>query len=185
MSKRAPTQEAFDRLLCWLDPDREKAGARYEKIRLRLIRIFACRGCCDSEDLADQTINVVSAKSEWLIENYEGEPELYFYAVAKKIFLEHLKRQAVADSAPPAPDTTPIELQSSCLDQCLQQELTDKERDLVLRYFHGEGQERIRLRKELAQKLGISLNALRIKMCHLIARLRPCMNDCLRQSPDA
>jgi len=32
------TQEAFDRLLGWLDPDRESAGEKYEAIRLRLIK---------------------------------------------------------------------------------------------------------------------------------------------------
>ena len=51
------TQESFDALLNWLDPRREEAGQKYEDIRLRLIKIFTCRGCLEPEDLADETIN--------------------------------------------------------------------------------------------------------------------------------
>jgi hypothetical protein len=38
------TQELFDPLLDWLDPDRERAGHKYETIRLKLIKIFTSRG---------------------------------------------------------------------------------------------------------------------------------------------
>jgi len=181
MNKGEPTPQAFDRLLRWLDPDRDKAGARYEKIRHRLIRIFACKGCHDAEDLADHALDVVLAKTDWLIDNYDGNPELYFYAVAKKIFLEQLKKKP-PPTPPPPPDKTEIERHFTCLEQCLQRELTRPEQDLVLRYFENERQERIRLRKQLADELGISLNALRIRICHLLARLRPCIQKCLRQS---
>ncbi|HEY7785163.1 MAG TPA: hypothetical protein VIB00_10575, partial [Pyrinomonadaceae bacterium] len=54
------TQESFDALLHWLDPQRDRAGLRYEEIRRSLIKIFACRGCAEPEDLADETINRVS-----------------------------------------------------------------------------------------------------------------------------
>jgi len=46
-------QEQFDRLLCWLDSDWEKAGAEYERIRKGLIKIFVSRGSRIPEDLAD------------------------------------------------------------------------------------------------------------------------------------
>ena len=48
------SQESFDKLLAWLDPNREKAGIKYEQIRYRLIKIFAGRGSADAEDLADR-----------------------------------------------------------------------------------------------------------------------------------
>ena len=44
------TQDAFDKFLAWLDSDRDRAGARYEDIRRKLIRIFTCRGCQAGED---------------------------------------------------------------------------------------------------------------------------------------
>ena len=43
------TQEAFDALLAWLDPEREAAGRKYEEIRLRLIKLFTCRGCSEPD----------------------------------------------------------------------------------------------------------------------------------------
>lgn len=185
MTKGELTKEAFDKLLRWLDSDCDKAAAKYETIRCRLIRIFASRGCFDAEDLADQTINVILVKIDWLGENYEGEPALYFYAVAKKIFLEHLKKKPLPPLPSPAPDTAEIELQSRCLQRCLQQELTQAEQSLVLKYHESDGRERIRQRKELAKQFGISLNALRIRLFHLLARLRPCVSNCVQQSLDA
>ena len=56
------TQEAFDGLLAWLDPDRDRAAHKYETVRTRLIKIFSCRGCGVADDLADETINRVTAK---------------------------------------------------------------------------------------------------------------------------
>lgn len=182
MPQGGPSKEAFDKLLRWLNPDRDKAGEKYEQIRFRLVRIFAARGCFDAEDLADQTINVILAKMDWLSENYEGEPGLYFYAVAKKIFMEQLKKKAPRPLPLFNTDTTEVELQSRCLEQCLRQKLTPAEQDLVLKYHEGDGHERIQLRKELAKQLGITLNALRIRVFHLIGRLRPCVTNCVRQS---
>jgi len=173
------TPEAFDKLLRWLNPDREKAGEKYEKIRLRLIGIFSCRGCYNSEDLADETINVVVTKIDWLLENYQGDPALYFYGVSKKIYLVYLKTKP-APEPPPPPDKSEVEQECGCLDRCVEQELTESERQLVFRYHEKEKGEKIRLRKQIATELGISLNALRIRVYHLHSRLRPCIEQCLR-----
>lgn len=180
MNKGGPTQENFEKLLRWLDPDRDKAGERYEKIRLRLIRIFACRGCCESEDLADETVNVVLSKMDWLLENYVGDPALYFYGVAKKIHPP--KPKPLPD--PPAPDPDPAQLEQVCgyLDDCLDT-LPSADRDVILRYHQGDKQEKIQNRKKLAEELKISRNALRIKVCHLHARLKQCVERRLQQPP--
>ncbi len=96
------TQEAFDALLAWLDPDREAAALKYETVRLRLIKIFACRGCSEAEDLADETINRVTSKLPEIQASYTGEPARYFYGVANKIHLEYTRRKPV----PPLPVAT-------------------------------------------------------------------------------
>ena len=173
------TPDAFEKLLRWLDPDREKAGEKYERIRLRLISIFSGRGCYYAEDLADQTFNVVVSKIDWLLESYQGDPALYFYGVSKKLYLENLKTRVLPE-LPPLPDRSEIELQCGCLDRCVEQELTQAERDLIFRYHEKERGEKIRIRKQIARELGISLNALRIRVYHLHSRLRPCIEDCLR-----
>ena len=183
MIKGVPTQDNFEKLLRWLDPDRNKAGDKYEKIRLRLIRIFACRGCCEAEDLADESINVVASKSDWLTENYVGDPALYFYAVAKKIHLGYLKKKSRPDPppSPPSPEPTEIDQVCSYLDDCLD-ELPSLDRDLILRYHQGEKQEKIKNRKKLAEEMQISRNALRIKVCHLHSRLKDCVERRLRKT---
>lgn len=179
MSKEFPSKEAFEKLLRWLNSDRDKAGEKYERIRLRLIRIFAVRGCCEVEDLADETINVVAARIDWLLENYNGDPTLYFYGVARKIYLEQLKKKP-PPAPPPAPDRTEIEQHCSCLERCLKRELTPLERRMALRYYEKSKTEKIVSRKQLASELGISMNALRIKMHYIVGRLRPCVEQCLR-----
>ena len=182
MNKREPpSKEAFDKLLAWLHPDRDQAAEKYQRVYLRLVRIFAAKGCVDSEDLADQTVNVVASKIDSLIGNYVGDPAVYFYGVAKKIQLEQLKKR-LPPSLPPIPDNTELERRCACLEKCLETKVTPEERDLVLRYHEGEGRGRIERRKRMAEELGISLNALRIRIHHIQADLRPCVEECLRES---
>ena len=181
MTRGGPTQDSFDKLLRWLDPDRDKAGEIYAKIQLRLIKIFSARGCREPEDLADKTINVVMSKIDWLMANYVGDPALYFYAVAKKIHLESIKIKPPPVPPPPDPDPPDIEEKCKHLDQCLE-ELSQADRVLALKYQEGEKQEKINNRKMLAQELKISRNALRIKVCHIHTRLRECI-DKLKQPP--
>lgn len=181
MKKREPpTQEAFDKLLSWLDPDRDRAAEKYQRIYLRLVRIFAAKGCVDEGDLADQTVNVVARKIDWLIENFEGDPTLYFFGVANKIFLE--QRPTRPPPVPPLPpDNTETERRCHCLEKCLETDASPDERKIVVRYHEGQGQARIEDRKRMAAELGITANALRIRICHIQARLRPCIEACLRQ----
>src|SRR5262245_10094206 len=85
------SQESFDALLNWLDPDRERAGHRYEEIRQRLIKIFTGRGCHEPDQLADETINRVTTRLNDIKEEFTGEPARYFYAVANRVHMEYLR----------------------------------------------------------------------------------------------
>ena len=179
MKKREPpNKEAFDKLLRWLDPDLDKAAKRYQALHLRIIRIFASKGCYDPEELADQSFNVAALKIDWLLKNYVGDPALYIFGIAKKIFLEP-KPKPIPDP-PPSPDPVELERRSNCLDQCLDQLTTFDERRFLIRYHANDKQERIWTRRQLAEELGLSMNALRIRVCHIHARLRPCIQECLR-----
>lgn len=181
MNTEGPTQEEFEKLLRWLDPDRDKAGEKYQKIRNRLIGVFSGRGCCDPDDLADKSINVVTTKIDWLLGNYVGEPALYFYGVAKKIYLESIKPKPPPKVDPPDPPPQEVEELATHLDECLEA-LPQPDRDLVLRYHQFEKQEKIQNRKSLAEKLRLSRNALRIKVCHLHSKLKKCIELRLRES---
>jgi len=176
----APTQEAFDSLLNWLDPDRELAGQKYETIRLRLIKIFACRGCHEAEELADESINRVTAKVEELATTYEGDPLLYFYGVASRVYLEYVRKNRLQSQIPPPPELpeTTDDDAYECFDECMGQ-LPKKTSQLLLRYYQDEKHAKIENRKRLAQELGLGINALRIRAHRMRVQLQKCVESCL------
>ncbi|MDQ1637973.1 MAG: hypothetical protein QOF62_1312 [Pyrinomonadaceae bacterium] len=173
------TQESFDQLLGWLDPDREISGRKYEGIRTRLIKLFACRGCAESEDLADECINRVAKKLPQIVNTYEGDPALYFYGVARHIHQEYLRRPAPAPEPIPQTDEE-SEHEYECLNKCLE-ELPPDSRNLVLQYYHEEKKAKIDHRKEMALRLGIAVNALRIRAYRIRATLQGCVHACLER----
>ncbi len=54
-----------------------------------------------------------------------------------------------------------------------------RSRDLVLQYYREEKREKIEHRKRLASRLGIGLNALRIRACRIRETLYQCVQTCL------
>lgn len=174
------TEEDFNKLLSWLDADREAAGQNYSLIQLRLVRFFATRGCVDAEDLADRCINTTIRKIDELTE-YVGDRSLYFLGVAKYVLLE--KRR---EDLRPIPEPAPLDIPDPDLDYCLERcltELPDDDHILVLDYEEGEKQLRIQKRRQIAEALGITLNALRIKICRLHQQLEACIEKCLENLP--
>ena len=175
------TRESFEALLAWLDPNREVAGQKYEDIRTRLIKIFACRGCYEPEDLADETINRVTNKLEEIEATFIGERARYFYGVANKVHLEYLRKKPV----PPLPAVTntseEAERRYRCLDLCASK-LTPENRELVFQYYQEEKRAKIEHRKHLADRLGIAVNALRIRAHRIRKSLQDCVRECLEEA---
>lgn len=176
------TQESFDVLLRWLDPNREAAGQKYEKIRARLIRIFAGRGCFEAEELTDATIDRVTQKLPQFADGYIGEPALYFYGVADKIYLEWLRKQKKIKQLPLLEvnsfDETEFEDEYECLKSCLETLAADQQQ-LIVEYYRKDKSAKIESRKQLAEDLGLSANALQIKASRLRALLRKCVQKCV------
>lgn len=180
----ALTQTAFDSLLSWLDADRDQAGKKYESIRLRLIKIFSCRGRIDAEDLADETINRVTLKAAEIAKEYVGDPALYFYGVAQKVFLEAVRKHPPVVLPPPVAKPDDIEQEYECLDRCILQ-LTPDNRELVIEYYQNDKRAKIEHRKELAEKLGLAQNALRIRAYRIRSTLQQCLLSCLEHRSPA
>jgi hypothetical protein len=128
--------------------------------------------------MVDESFNVAALQIDRLLETYEGDPALYIHGIAKKVFLE--SRPRPIPDPPPGPDPIELERRSTCLDGCLDRHTTSEEKRLVLRYHAKEKQERIRIRRQLAEELGCTINALRIRVFHIHARLRPCIQECLQ-----
>ncbi|HEU4770317.1 MAG TPA: hypothetical protein VFS77_23325 [Pyrinomonadaceae bacterium] len=176
------SQGVFDKLLSWLDDDRDEAGMKYETIRRRLIKIFTCRGCSEPEDLADETINRVTQKISDIAPEYEGDPALYFYGVARYVHHEYVRAQNRVPVQPVPVDVSDDddERMYECLDQCVEH-LPETSRELVLRYYDADKRVKIENRGKLAEELGIAANALRIRAHRIRLLLRKCVQDCMEQ----
>jgi len=186
--ERDPTLEEFEKLLAWLDSDREAAGGKYETNRSRLIRVFVSRGCVEAETLADEVMNRVAVRIDKVVKTYQGDPAKCFQGFAENVYHEHHRDQRPRSEVdPPEPPVSPDdeserekrELEDRCLTRCLG-ELPSAERDLFWRYFQEEKRIKIKARKTLAKELRLTANALRIKAYRIRRRLRKSMEDCLK-----
>ena len=175
------SQEAFDSLLAWLDPDREQAAVKYEDIRKRLILIFTGRACAEAEDLADETINRVISKLDELGKSFEGDRGRYFFGVANKVYLEYRRRKSPQPPHFPPVDSDQIELEFRCLERCIET-LSEAQRYLLLQYYGAEGGAKVEHRKRLAVELGIAPNALRIRAYRIRVGLQECMRKCMEDT---
>jgi hypothetical protein len=189
--EREPTQEELDKLLAWLDLDRDVAAAKYETIRNGLIRFFMFRECLDSAMLADEVINRVSVRIDKVTEKY-SEPAKCFHGFGTNVYREYFQdppRQVDADPSvfPDPPDDEEernrLELEDECLKQCMGK-LTTADDDLFRRYFQDLTPAKIRIRKKLAAELRLTGNALAIKVGRIRKRLRECMKECLAKAGD-
>lgn len=181
MKQHALTQDNFDRLLDWLDQNRERAGEQYETIRSGLIDFFAYKGCLSPEDLADETINRVARRVKDVADSYTGNPSRYFYGVAKRVYMEYLKQKHPTEILPEilaAPQPDDLEPQYACLDQCMGQ-LTDSNRTLILQYYRERKQAKVDRRRSLMQVLNLKPSALRVRVFRIRERLEKCVRHCL------
>jgi RNA polymerase sigma factor (sigma-70 family) len=181
----ALTQAAFDLLLARLDSDRQQAGVKYELQRSKLVKFFEWRGSTLPEDLADETINRVA-------KNLEAGEEIrnlaaYCVGTARHVFLESLRSRRKEELVEDIPQTSVLRAEESerrmeCLEHCLQK-LSPQEADLIMQYYQNDKQSRIASRKEISARLGIPLNALRIRTHRIRARLESCVEMCMKQVP--
>jgi DNA-directed RNA polymerase specialized sigma24 family protein len=180
------TEEAFAKFLAYLDPDKERAGARYEALRLTLVKFFDWRGAHFPEECADETFNRVARK----IDSGEAVRDIATYCngVARMVFLESTRgpehRKVSLDAL-----TSPLSISSSteandpqrdCFEHCLGS-LPNDSRQLILEYYENEKRGKIDNRLALADRLGIPLNALRNRAQRVRAKLEQCVNQCTRQ----
>jgi len=179
MPDREITGELFEALLEWLGPSREKAAEKYEAIRSRLIKIFLKKGCSDPDYLFDQTVNRVTLKLPEIAAGYVGDPLWYFISVARKIYLESLRVREIPYEYLPEQIVEPSpDLARQCLQKCLDLWPLEQ-RNLVLDYYVDAKSAKIDLHRKLAEELGITVNALRVRTHRLRTALENCVLKCL------
>ena len=171
--------EHFESLLEWLDPDRKRAGAKYEAIRQSLIKIFAWRRCFDPQSLADETLVRVMSRVSQFRGTYVGDPSAYIHGVAKTVLAEHMRSPQTSGSVPETTDTE-NEKMYGCLEQCFSN-LSPSSRELVQNHYSEERSKTKSDRQDLAQKFGISHNQLRVRIYRIRKTLETCIQACMEQ----
>lgn len=150
------------------------------------MRFFEWRSVGAADEYADETINRVARR----IDEGQNIDKLmaYIFGVARIILKEAIKERERApialDDAPAglrqkAPEVIDPDVRQICFDRCLEA-LGDESRKLILRYYEGQGRLKIDNRQELADKLQIPLNALRIRVHRLKRTLETCIAECLK-----
>lgn len=183
MKQQTLSQSSFDSFLTLLDSNRERAGQKYEILRVRLVKFFEWRVCRFPDDLADETLDRIIRKFDTneQINDYLN----YAYGVARLVYLENLKQQTkeqavilnmpVSNVMPENKEDTNLD----CLEICLQK-LSEDNRMMILHYYRDDKQAKIDYRKKLAEKFEISTNALRIKTLRIRTKLEECVFNCLK-----
>lgn len=174
------TEDPFDSLLAWLDPDRDIAAQRLLTIRAGMIRVFISRGCDDPENLADVVVDRVIKRLPEIRDTYVGDPAAYFHGVARYVILEKCRspREVPIDEVPVAAiKVTNLSDEYECLLRCLDF-IDPAKRDLILDYHVYEGREKIEQHEIMAQELGISKGTLRLRTHHIRTKLEECVLKC-------
>jgi DNA-directed RNA polymerase specialized sigma24 family protein len=182
------TRDAFQKFLAALDPNPERAGEIYEQTRCKLMTFFRCHGCSEGEALTDETLDRVTRRlGEIEIQNIMQ----FIRGVARNVAWEAHEKgrktaaleevsepvwdRARAEEAPPAPDETHLR----CLERCIKMLPPDEEK-LIRDYYRHEKHEKIEQKRKLAEALGLSAGALRIKAFRIRGRLQKCVLSCVQ-----
>jgi len=102
----AMNPEALDRLLGFLDSDREAAERKYERIKDKLTNLFRWRGCPQPREYAAKTIEGGARELLEGTRQQVHDPYLYFHRVAINVSnaLKELWAATEKDTAEPAPN---------------------------------------------------------------------------------
>ena len=183
------TTGTFSRLLERLDPDRERAGEKYEDLRRTLIRFFEWRAAPFPEEHTDEAFNRIGRK---LDEGVEIQSlSAYSYEVARLVYLETIKaagsKRLSLDSIETDPVATNVtgeadekEIRLQCLESCLRT-LPAESAELVLEYYTYEKRGQVERRRTLAERYGLRRDALANRVQRLRDKLQHCVSICLRR----
>ena len=175
------TANALQMLLASLDADPLAAAEKYEVLHLKLTKSVLWKGCPESEAdaLADEVLDRVAikiAKGEQ-IENINA----YASAALRFVWLEwlHANPPPPDGGEPPEiavpPDIPILEDEDDrlpCLRVCLGEVVPDDtERELIIGYYDPDpGKKNKEHRKDMAERLGLTMTALKVRASRIRAR---------------
>lgn len=192
--ERGLTSVGLGRLLEWLDDGVDSNGESYLELRRRLVTYFDRRNRRNADELADETFNRIGrtlADGETIATT---PPARYCYVVARFVLLEDFRRDVKQIQLDESRGTSSSvirmlslvgrdeeaehrEHRLGCLDRCLGT-LTAERRDLAIDYYRDARREKIDRRRQIAERLGISMNALAIRASRIRDALERCVRTC-------
>jgi DNA-directed RNA polymerase specialized sigma24 family protein len=191
----ALTKLAFKRLLEWLDDGVDSQGDTYLEMRRRLVSYFDRRNRPAADELADETLNRIGRTLEKTGSIAITPPARYCYVVARFVLLEDFRgqyRHAPFDEEHGEASSRHGDLlddpddgreeRLECLDLCLKK-LKPEQRELIVEYYRDARRQKIERRRDLAKRLGISMNALGIRACRIRDALESCVASRLKSQP--
>jgi DNA-directed RNA polymerase specialized sigma24 family protein len=171
--------DAFERLLAALNADRERAAIEYEQLRHRIIGLLRWWGASHPQELADETLDRVAHKLEGGAAIGQAGLGAYVRGVARMVYYESTRQPvmpALTRDVAATESSDDLERASACLDGCLGL-LAAADRTTLLRYYDaGKAAD---VRKGLADELGITLTALRIRTHRLRTQVEKCVAACI------
>lgn len=178
----------FIRLLRWLDDGTDSEGERYLEMRRRLVAYFDRRNRPGPDALADETFDRIARTLQQSGRINVTPPARYCYVVARFVLLEDIRaarrsvpfdeaRSVSRDAFSSEPETgESLDCLAGCLDR-----LKPADRDLIVEYYRDDKRARIDRRRALAERLGITMNALGIRAWRVRASLETCVGRCRKQ----
>ena len=169
----------------------ESGGETYLEMRRRLTAYFDRKNCLASDQLADETLTRVAQKLDEKGSITGMSPPHYCYVVAKFVFLEYLRRPeetqprlenlpSLSTAMSDAASASLTQERMECLELCLNK-LGVADRELILEYYQGDQRAKIERRANLAERLGLTTNAVSIRACRIRQRLELCVRRCSSQ----
>ena len=181
---------SFEALLHYLGPDPQAASRRYESLHHRLSRLLEWRGARYPEELADEVMNRLAKRLAKGLEVKTSDPYKYLSGIAYKVLQEEYRdaeraarmlKEAQRFSEQTTMTVDEQELERSrmdCLEMCIER-LEPKNRHLVLGYYRAGGKRLSQRRRELAESLELTPQALRLRAHRIRMSLERCVRGCM------
>lgn len=189
--------DTFHNLFALLSDDPREALQLYQWIYRDLLIFFAGRNADDADDLASETIKRVLeslARGKSVVFPRGGE-KAYFFGFAKLVLLEFYRKKPSLTSIDEMADQIPADdprapgivtrihkqREIRCVRACFTQ-LPKAEQELLAAYYAESSEEALKAsRKQLARQLGITPNALKLRIARLRNKLVDCKANCLKK----
>lgn len=174
-------QEHFKALLQVLGPEDAVAADRYRQLHQRLVRFFSLHPVSDPYILADQAMDRLARRASTAAAEIQS-PASFLFGIARLLLFEEQRRQRNEEKAvdhwkllteqPSSADADLLAEVELCLNR-----LKPEQRALILEYYGAAGREKIHHHRAMAERLGLSLNALRNRLL----RARKDLDHCVRR----